>query len=292
MDESAKTDILLAGFVDEDLAEMGAALAGQGRSYVAGDPVNDEGGLFVFAAAYDESSLRGNRAAAMEERRPWCLCVPASDRALVAAAAQAREGRMLLLPPEPRELKRALSALAEDAKERGAGDAAFGSLVRLEASFAWKTGEIEVSGVCRSLARLLVESGYYADRAEEDECALALEEALVNAVEHGNLGLDSSLRPNDSAEEDRYEAERTRRLADPAYADKLVRLSLSIGGGVARIAIEDEGEGFDTSSVVESPSGLEASGKGFWLIRKPFDEAAYDEKGNRLVLARRRPLAK
>jgi hypothetical protein len=68
-----------------------------------------------------------------------------------------------------------------------------------------------------------------------------------------------------------------------------VRLSMEIEGDAARITIEDEGEGFDTSGIVEGPSGLDVSGKGFWLIKKPFDEAAYDAKGNRLTLVRRRP---
>jgi anti-sigma regulatory factor (Ser/Thr protein kinase) len=291
MGGSGPADILLTGFSGEDADAMRGALESLGKPSFAGDPVNDADPSIVFAAAYDESSLRGSRAAAMEESRPWCFCVPLSERRLVAAAAYSREGRMLLLPPDERELKRVLSALAEDAKERSAGDAAFGGLSGLEASFSWKTCEVDVSRVCRSLARLLREAAFYADRSEEDECALALEEALVNAVEHGNLGLDSSLRPADPTAEDRYEAERARRLADPAFGGKLVRLSLSIGEGEARVTIEDEGEGFDTSGIVEEPTGLDVSGKGFWLIKKPFDEAVYDSKGNRLTLARRRPRA-
>jgi len=284
-----KSGLLLVGFSGGDSGALAEALRALGREVSSGDPICDSEPAFVLAAAYDESSLRGMRAAAIEDARPWCFCVPAAERSLVASAAQAREGRLLLLPPETREMKRLLSALDEDAKERGSGNAAFRGLGHLEASFAWKTSDIEVSGVCRSLARLLSESGYYLDRAEEDECALALEEAMVNSVEHGNLGLSSSLRPEDPTAEDLYDVERSRRIADPAYGDKLVRLSLVIRGGEARITIEDEGEGFDTSSVVEGPSGLDVSGKGFWLIKKPFDDAAYDAKGNRLSLVRRKP---
>jgi anti-sigma regulatory factor (Ser/Thr protein kinase) len=168
------------------------------------------------------------------------------------------------------------------------------ALQRLEAQFSWKTSAFDVSRVCRRIARLLSESGFYADRAGEDECALALEEALVNSVEHGNLALDSSLRPDDPLQEDRYEAEREKRMADPAFGDKLVRLRLSIAiaGDEAKIVLEDEGKGFDTSKVDESPSGLDVSGKGFWLIKRPFDAAAYNSKGNKLTLVRRRPLGR
>jgi anti-sigma regulatory factor (Ser/Thr protein kinase) len=282
-------DILLTNFADGELRVLREAIGALGRSSSPGDPVNDTTQTFVLAAAYDETSLRGNRAAALEDPRPWCFCVPASERSLVAAAASAREGRMLLLPPDNRELKRVLSALSEDARERYAGNAAFSGLRALDAEFLWKTSAFEVSLVCRRVARLLAESGFYFDRAGEDECALALEEALVNSVEHGNLALDSSLRPEDPLQEDLYEAEREKRLADPAFGDKLVRVTLAIADDVATVVLEDEGEGFDTSKVDDSPSGLDVSGKGFWLIKRPFDSAAYNSKGNKLTLVRRRP---
>ena len=282
-------DILLANFAEAELALLRSAIGALGRQTTSGDPVNDKEQPYVLAAAYDATSLRGNRAAALEDPRPWCFCVPADNRALVAAAASAREGHMLLLPPESRELKRALSALAEEAKERGSGNAAFSGLAKLEAEFSWKTSFFDVSGVCRRIARLLSESGFYADRAGEDECALALEEALVNSVEHGNLGLDSSFKPDDPLQEDRYEAERAKRLADSAFGDKLVRLRLSIATGEATLVLEDEGSGFDTSKVDDSPSGLDVSGKGFWLIKRPFDRATYNSKGNKLTLVRRKP---
>jgi anti-sigma regulatory factor (Ser/Thr protein kinase) len=200
----------------------------------------------------------------------------------------AREGRMLLLPPEERELKRVVSALAEDLRESTSGDSLFSGLQHLEASFRWKTSAFEVSLVCRRVAKMLADSGFYPDRASEDECALALEEALVNSTEHGNLELDSSLRPDSPLDEDQYEAERARRSEDPAYGDRLVRLHLSISRPEARIVLEDEGAGFDTSKVDDSPSGLDVSGKGFWLIKRPFDAASYNDKGNSLTLIRRR----
>jgi anti-sigma regulatory factor (Ser/Thr protein kinase) len=283
--------ILMTGFADADFIALRDAVGALGRTVLAGDPVNDTSPGVVLAAAYDETSLRGQRAAALDDPRPWCFCVPAEGRGLVAAAAGAIEGRMLLLPPEGRELKRLLVALTEDAKERRAGDALFSGLERLDAEFSWKTSAFEVSRVCRSVARLLSESGFCADRSSEDECALALEEALVNSVEHGNLALDSSLRPKDSLGDDLYEAERGRRVADPAYGDRLVRISLSLRGQEATLVLEDEGGGFDSSKISESPSGLEVSGKGFWLIKRPFDSASYNGKGNALTLTKRRPPA-
>lgn len=282
---------ILTGLTESDGRELAAALASQGRSSAAGDPAAAVDAALVFAGVYEEKGLRSQRAAAMDDKRPWCFCVHGEARALVAQAALAREGKLLLLPPEARELKRLLAVLDDEARDRGSGDAAFLGLGRLEAEFVWRTDGIDISHVSRRIARLLAETGFYGSRSAEDECALALEEALVNSVEHGNLGLDSSLRPDDPLQEDAYEAERARRLAEPDYGGRLVRMSIGIGGEEAVIGIEDEGPGFDTSRIDDSPSGLEVSGKGFWLIKQPFDGAEYNRKGNKLTLRRRRPKA-
>jgi hypothetical protein len=285
-------DVLLSGFDPGDLGAAAHALSSLGRGAAAGDPVSDPRSAFVLAAAYDEPSLRAARAAALGDSRPWCFCVPAQARALVAAASAAREGLLLLLPPDRRELRRVLSSLSEEARERGAAGAAFSGLERLEARFAWRTGSVDVGMVARRIARLLAESGLYGDRAGEDECALALEEALVNAVEHGNLALDSSLRSYDPLSEDRYGQERARRLADPAYADKLVRATLVVSGGEAQIVLEDEGAGFDLAALEGAAEAGTEGGKGLWLIRKPFDVATYEAGGRRLTLVRRRDAAR
>ncbi len=282
------SEYLLTAFEGRDASMLIAALSDLGHSATLGDPVNDQTQSCVFAAAYDESSLRGQRAAALEDPRPWCFCVPAIDRTLVAAASSAREGRVLLLPPEKRELKRLIAAISDEARECLRVKNFFSGLKRCDAEFEWRSRDIDVSPTCRRLAHLLREAGFYRDRAEEDQCALALEEAMVNSIEHGNLGLDSSLRPNDYASEDLYEAERERRMADQGLGGKLVRVSLRLSAQEAAIRIEDEGEGFDTAILERSAEGLEVSGKGYWLIKRPFDTASYSEGGRILTLTKKR----
>ena len=255
---------------------------------VPGDAVNDASPALGAGGGLRRDCPAG--AAGVGPRRPPPLVLfraGLESRPRLRGLVRAR-GQDAPSPPEGRELKRLLSALAEDARERGAGDATFSGLVRLEAEFSWKTSGFEVSQVCRRIAQLLAQAGFYDDRAGEDECALALEEALVNSIEHGNLALDSSLRPDQPLAEDIYEAERDRRLADPAYGGRLIGIRLSIADGRAEIVLEDQGEGFDTTKMDEGPSGLDVSGKGFWLIRRPFDSASYNEKGNSLTLSKRR----
>jgi len=286
--------IFLVGFAEGDGREAAAALERLGRAPLGGGPsappAGGAGAAFVLAAAYGSEELRSLRAAALDDDRPWAFCVPASDRSLVAMAASAREGRLLLLPVDERELRRVLSALGQDARERSSGAAAFSGLERLSAAFSWRGADLDVSRVARAVARILAESGFYPDRAGEDDCALALEEALVNAVEHGNLGLDSSLKPADPGDPDRFEEERQRRLEDPELGGRPIRLELAVVGGRAEVSVEDSGEGFDPS-ILERPdsAGLAASGKGYCLIRRPFDSVSHNAKGNRITLAKRKP---
>jgi CheY-like chemotaxis protein len=91
---------------------------------------------------------------------------------------------------------------------------------------------------------------------------IALDEAFVNAVKHGNR-------------------------SDP---HKLVRITADLSAREARFTIEDEGEGFDVSSIPDplDPSNLfKTSGRGVLLIYNIMDEVAYNERGNSLTMVKR-----
>ncbi len=88
---------------------------------------------------------------------------------------------------------------------------------------------------------------------------LAAEEAIVNAIVHGN------------------------RL-DPA---KKVHVECEVSSDVARISITDEGAGFDPASVPDctAEERLEApSGRGVMLMRSFMTRIEYNAKGNAVVL--------
>tara|TARA_B110000014_G_scaffold204172_1_gene154339 strand:- start:60 stop:485 length:426 start_codon:yes stop_codon:yes gene_type:complete len=92
---------------------------------------------------------------------------------------------------------------------------------------------------------------------------LALEEALVNAIKHGN-GMD------------------------PA---KQVQIDCRFDDDGVRIVIEDEGPGFDVTSVPDptSEENLDKpGGRGIMLMRSFMSHIEYNESGNRLVLEKRR----
>ncbi len=92
---------------------------------------------------------------------------------------------------------------------------------------------------------------------------LALEEALVNAIKHGNQ-------------------------MDPT---KFVRVICRVDEEHVRVAIEDQGPGFDISTVPD-PTDEEnldkPGGRGIMLMRAFMSLVEYNETGNRLTMEKRR----
>ena len=99
-------------------------------------------------------------------------------------------------------------------------------------------------------------------KAEQSNLFVALDEAFVNAVKHGN----------------KFDAK------------KLVRIIAEVSSAEARFTIEDEGEGFDVNSIPDplDPSNLfKTSGRGVLFIYNIMDEVKYNERGNRLTMIKR-----
>ena len=90
---------------------------------------------------------------------------------------------------------------------------------------------------------------------------LALEEAVVNAIRHGNK-------------------------SDP---NKRICVSYLVEDARIVISVEDEGSGFDLDSVPDptAEENLEADhGRGILLMRVYMDEVVYNERGNRVTLTK------
>jgi serine/threonine-protein kinase RsbW len=91
---------------------------------------------------------------------------------------------------------------------------------------------------------------------------IALDEAFVNAVKHGNK----------------------------QDASKLVRIIADLSPKEARFTIEDEGEGFNVADIPDprDPENLfKTSGRGVLLIYNIMDQVEYNERGNRLTMVKR-----
>lgn len=107
----------------------------------------------------------------------------------------------------------------------------------------------------------LDQRGY--DKASTFAVRLALEEALTNAVRHGNK-------------------------EDPS---RKVTLQFDIGEAEAIIEVQDEGEGFDPTAVPD-PTAAEnldiPSGRGLMLMRSFMADVTIHPPGNRVTLRFRR----
>ena len=117
---------------------------------------------------------------------------------------------------------------------------------------------------------------------------VALSEALLNAMYHGNLEVDSELRDKD---EKTYRELLVQRRRDLPYANRRVHVHARESPAEACYVIRDEGPGFDPKSLPDptDPANLErVSGRGLLLIRTFMDEVRHNDKGNEIVLIKRR----
>lgn len=137
-----------------------------------------------------------------------------------------------------------------------------------------------VSGQCRRFG--------ITSAQEHLRVAVALEEALLNAMIHGNLQVSSDLRERS---DDAFRRLIERRRLEPAFASRRVRLRCDVDRDCARIVIRDEGPGFDVRSLPDPRDPeymLRASGRGVLLMRTFMDEVVYNDTGNEVTLIKRR----
>jgi CheY-like chemotaxis protein len=117
--------------------------------------------------------------------------------------------------------------------------------------------------------------------------SIALREALVNAIEHGNLEVPSALREESDRAYTQLVAERGRH---PPYRDRRVQVRVRQTPREAVFVIRDGGPGFDPSRLPDptDPANLEKStGRGLMLVRTFMDEVRHNEAGNEITLVKR-----
>jgi CheY-like chemotaxis protein/anti-sigma regulatory factor (Ser/Thr protein kinase) len=127
-----------------------------------------------------------------------------------------------------------------------------------------------------------------------DELALlrvgvALREALINAIHHGNLEVSSELRQDDDAAY--YGLVEERRRQSP-YKDRRVHVLSREAAGEVTYVVRDEGRGFDPAAVPDPTDPANAdrpSGRGLLLIRTFMDVVSHNPAGNEITMTKRFP---
>ena len=119
--------------------------------------------------------------------------------------------------------------------------------------------------------------------------AMALDEALQNAIIHGNLEVSSLLREGDDTNAF-FNTAKERRLQAP-YNNRRVYVRALVTKDSAENSIRDEGPGFDPKKIPDptDPAYLDRPcGRGLWLIHAFIDEVRHNERGNEITMTLRR----
>ena len=164
----------------------------------------------------------------------------------------------------------------------------------VRAMFAHRTFSLELDNeperVPSIAGRLLAETGDAIPMEEQAGVRTGLVELLMNAIEHGNLGITYEQKATAlRAPEGMTELTR-RRLEQPELAVRRVTVHFRMDARTCEWIIVDEGAGFDWQAVPDATQGeaLYAShGRGIMLSRLYFDAVEYQGLGNVVRLVKR-----
>ena len=118
--------------------------------------------------------------------------------------------------------------------------------------------------VPNTITSILKELSTQGPLKEEDESdlRLILEEALVNAIKHGN-DCNTSLK---------------------------VWTKIKLENGLLTITVSDQGPGFGYHAIpdpLENPDALKESGRGIFLIKQLSDEVRFNESGSEITIIKK-----
>jgi anti-sigma regulatory factor (Ser/Thr protein kinase) len=157
-----------------------------------------------------------------------------------------------------------------------------------EISFELGPDVSKLGDVVGQLEAQLVQAGI-CDETGVLQVAVALREAIVNAIVHGNLEVPSSLLEGGGSAFQEAIEDRRKKLP---YAGRRARVVASYRAGEVQYVVTDEGPGFDPSTLPDPTdvSNLErASGRGLMLIRMFMDEVSFNDRGNEIRMIKRKP---
>jgi CheY-like chemotaxis protein len=157
--------------------------------------------------------------------------------------------------------------------------------------------DVALIGPLVNLIQQMVVGMHGADFSERLQIGVALKEALLNAIFHGNLEITA---------EEMQAVEETLLVGDqqslvderrhqPPYCERRIRVEVRIDPEEAQFIIRDEGPGFDVAAVPDpdAPGSLEPEGgRGLALMRAFMAEVKFNDRGNEVTMVRRRNTAR
>ena len=125
------------------------------------------------------------------------------------------------------------------------------------------------------------------------QIGVALKQALLNALFHGNLEITQEQIENVESQllQQNEPSLVERRASASPYRDRRIHVEIDLARDQAKFVVRDEGPGFDTSRMADAnqPGGLEADGhRGLSLIRSFMDQVTFNDTGNVITMVKRR----
>lgn len=215
--------------------------------------------------------------------------VVSSHMTVESAAQAARDGAeaVLVKGSDPSEWLFPIECAMERAASQSVRQAVEGSLTQKILKFTLENEK----GRVPHLVNLLIESCdqfELIDDRDRMRIQVALEEALLNAIIHGNLEVSSRLRELDG---DLFEQAIMERKQLEPFRSRHVTLVAEYTHAGARFVIRDEGPGFNVETVrnpTEDDTIALASGRGILLMRSFMDSIDFNDKGTEVTMFKRR----
>jgi FixJ family two-component response regulator len=160
-------------------------------------------------------------------------------------------------------------------------------LSTMQLDFTLTNDRALIVGVVQRIKEAVIEVGI-CDHLSATRLGVAVEEAILNAIIHGNLEITSDSRQNDEAI---YNSLIEARRQQAPFSARKVQVTARLNRDEAVFVITDEGPGFDIKSIPDptTPIGVTSvSGRGILLMRSFMNTVQFNDRGNAVTLIKKR----
>ena len=284
-------DVAVLNMVSEALAQHGMQVHpfAEGTEAMALLERNEEPVMDLVLSDINMEGMDGfeviHRVKAINPKLPVILMTGQGSLDYAIRAMRMGASNLFQKPLSIRELVNSVFHLVSVHRELRMAEAGLRGLVKETRHFSFRSDELDIPSMVMHLTDRMVPLGF-ASPGNLDVIAMAYHEALVNALEHGNLDMDSSLKGDFITGQDTYAALLQSRLEDPAFAARRVEVFVSTTLEHYEVTIHDDGPGFDFRKLtrIADDTLTKQCGRGLAMIRMVMDEVTHSEKGNQIRL--------
>jgi PAS domain S-box-containing protein len=130
----------------------------------------------------------------------------------------------------------------------------------------------------------------FMDQKDSAMLRIAVREVIINAIEHGNLGITFEEKTG-ALDSDSYFELIASRQEEEAYGNRTVDIDYRITSERAEYRVTDHGEGFDhvkfLSEMEKANEQALSHGRGIMMAYSTFDEISFNRKGNQVLLVKK-----